>query len=280
MSLKSKVGLGTVQFGIPYGISNIHGQTTPDEVAEILNVAKEEGISVVDTASAYGTSEARLGNNPLTEFKVVSKFMPVDESGSINEQLNKSLRALHLKCLYGYLSHRPMDLLAHPDHWIELNRLKDSGLIKKIGFSFNAPSEVERMLSLGWMPDLIQVPFNYLDKRFKPYCKQLKDLGCEVHTRSAFLQGLFFKNVSELPPFFDSVKPVIRELQRLGESLPCALLKYCVVQEFIDCVIIGLNTPDQLTENLKMIDNVDLLPHLSSTIAEQQTLDPSEWPMK
>ena len=70
-----KIGLGTVQFGIPYGISNQKGQTSVLEVARILTLAKQKGVGIIDTASAYGTAEKVLGQHDLSAFKVVSKFI-------------------------------------------------------------------------------------------------------------------------------------------------------------------------------------------------------------
>ena len=58
-----KLGLGTVQFGTDYGISNKLGQTSADEVRKILEFAAGHGIRYLDTAPAYGTSEAVLGEN-------------------------------------------------------------------------------------------------------------------------------------------------------------------------------------------------------------------------
>ena len=56
-----KLALGTVQFGLPYGITNQQGQVPSDEVARMLKLAAASGIDTLDTASTYGTSESVLG---------------------------------------------------------------------------------------------------------------------------------------------------------------------------------------------------------------------------
>ncbi|MCZ7635911.1 MAG: aldo/keto reductase [Verrucomicrobia bacterium] len=59
-----KLGLGTAQFGMNYGISNTSGQIAPDDVRRILQKASEHGISVLDTVAGYGNAEAVLGQCP------------------------------------------------------------------------------------------------------------------------------------------------------------------------------------------------------------------------
>ena len=57
----SRVGLGTVQFGMDYGISNKTGQVRFADVVEIFETAREQGLNFIDTAPVYGNSEATIG---------------------------------------------------------------------------------------------------------------------------------------------------------------------------------------------------------------------------
>lgn len=273
----ARIGLGTVQFGLPYGISNTAGQTPPDEAARILEHARNVGITVIDTASAYGTAEEVLGKLNLTGFRIISKFMPPENGSGISAQLERSLSHLKTGSLYGYLAHRPAEVVANPWQWHEATRLKEQGLIQKIGFSFNDPAEVDMVLEMGWLPDLTQVPFNYFDQRFKKHGILLHNKGCEVHSRSAFLQGLFFKQNGELPAFFDVVKPLLRTLQKNRDTLAGGLLAYCLKQEFIDYVIVGVNNEHQLAENLRLLRQAESLPELQLNIPEN-IVNPSAWP--
>jgi aryl-alcohol dehydrogenase-like predicted oxidoreductase len=277
MALTAKIGLGTVQFGIPYGIGNTRGITSEEEVSSILAFACENGISLLDTAPSYGKSEEVLGNNNLQNFKVVSKIMLQDNNQSISEQLTKSLNHLKVSSLYGYLAHRPMEIINDPKRWDKLLKLKETGRIEKIGFSFNEVSETEAVLSMGIIPDLAQVPFNYLDNRFLSSMIELKKRGCEIHTRSSFLQGLLFCDPNRLSSFFNEVKPVITELQKKGEQLPGMLLRYCLENPIIDYVIIGVNTLEQLIENLNLFPEAKPLNSLDFQLKEE-IVTPSKWP--
>ena len=275
MKISEKLGLGTVQFCLPYGISNNAGQTASDEVGKILGTAKAYKVEVLDSASAYGNSENVLGQNDLSSFKMISKFMPPQDE-SISIQLENSLKILGLNSLYGYLAHRPGEILKDPEHWKELQKFKETGKVQKIGFSLNEPEELAQLLSKNFYPDLVQVPFNYFDRRFETAVKELKNRGCEIHTRSAFLQGLFFMDPHKLDDFFNEVKPIIANLQE-EEPLNGALLKFVLEKSYIDKVIIGVENERQLVQNIENLDTSSSLPELERKISDN-ILIPSKWP--
>lgn len=278
MSLTSKIGLGSVQFGIPYGVSNVEGQTTKEEVSKILSLANKKEIKLIDTAAAYGNAEEVLGGFDLSSFEVVSKFMPSTEQETLEHQFESSLQKLNLSSLYGYLAHRPLDIIENPNQWETLQKLKKEGKIKKIGFSLNTPSEIENLILKGFVPSLVQVPYNYLDNRFKDVLIDLKRNGCEIHTRSSYLQGLFFMNTLKLNSFFDEAKPIIKSLQdECNESLSGVLLKYVLDLPFIDKVILGIENSNQFQSNLNNIEIASSLEERFFNISES-ILMPSNWP--
>lgn len=279
MQLKSKLGLGSVQFGIPYGISNTDGQTTPAEVGEILSVASINGINTIDTASSYGNAESVLGENRLDNFQIVSKYMNPPRGVLIEKQLLKTLSDLRVNSLYGYLAHQPIEILNSPAQWEELKTFQLKKLVKKIGFSLNRPEELDTLLNKGYIPDIIQVPFNYLDNRFETMMNMLKQKECEIHTRSVFLQGLFFRDPCNLPRYFDLVKPVLSKLQSLELFLPGALLSFVAEKSFIDKVILGVENKQQFLQNLSAMETgvKYALPVLEDFIPEN-ILTPSNWP--
>lgn len=278
MDLCKKLGLGTVQFGMDYGIANTFGRTSEDEVERILNFAHKNGIAYLDTASAYGEAEEVLGKNDISGFRTVSKFMPPEKGGTVEQELNKTLERLHVRSIYGYLAHRPEALLKDKEQWKELRNLKETGKVKKIGFSLNRPEELDLLLALGMHPDLIQVPYNFFDRRFKTQMFAMKNEGCEIHTRSAFLQGLFFKDVEELPNHFEVVKENIEALRsEHGENLSGALLKFVFDQDFIDAVIVGVNHLGQLKQNMENYKTANTIDLAVANIPET-ILMPSLWP--
>ena len=276
MDLRTKIGLGTVQFGIDYGISNQIGKTLKTEVIDILKTAYGLEINLIDTAIAYGDAETVIGSCDVSRFRVVSKFMSSENYGSVSSQLNKSLKKLKVSKLYGYLAHRPMSLIEKPKDWEELIKLKKDGKIDKIGFSLNTTNELQLLIDRGFKPDLIQVPYNYFDKRFENLMIKLKKEGCEVHSRSTFLQGLFFMKPAQLSSFFNDIKPIIKKLQNDNKFLAGALLKYVLKKDFIDKVIVGVENSQQLIQNISDLENAEELEEFNTTI-KNEIITPFLW---
>jgi aryl-alcohol dehydrogenase-like predicted oxidoreductase len=250
----SKLALGTVQFGLNYGISNKVGKTEIDEISKILNLASLNGITVLDTASVYGESEKLIGINNASQFKVVSKFSKsISTSDDLIESLKLSLENLKIESIYGYIAHDSDSLIEYPFLWDTLQNFKKKGLVKKIGYSLYFPEQLEDLLKLNYVPDLIQIPYNIIDQRFKDYFPSLKSIGCEIHARSIFLQGLFFVNPENLSSFFDPIKPFLLKLRKKfidDKSLANFLIRYVLENPYIDKVVFGVNNEYQLKQNL------------------------------
>lgn len=263
-----------MQFGLPYGIANRTGQPDKNTVKSVLELACYNDISVLDTASAYGTAELVLGEIGTDGFQIVSKYMPPESNVSIEEQLHNTLEILKHDSLYGYLSHRPQNLLKHPEQWEVLTEQKEAGFIRKIGYSLNEPSELDQLLEAGIIPDLVQVPVNYFDRRFVPYFETLKSHGTEIHARSAYLQGLFF--LRDFPERFIPVAQTVRNLQTSIKYLPAALLAHVMSYSSIDKVIIGVQNPAQLTDVLNSLDSAETLPAFDQQLPDD-ILMPSKW---
>lgn len=274
--LSEKIGLGTVQFGSDYGIANSNGIVPEEDVEAILNFFRARGGRILDTASAYGTAEEVLGKFDLNGFDVVSKWMPPTNKQSISDLLTGSLNKLRIEKFYGYLAHRPYYVLENPERWQEVLQLKKQGLVDKIGFSLNRPEELTALKKAGLTPDLIQVPYNYFDRRFDNVCSKFKEKGGEVHTRSAFLQGLFFVPSEGLNPHFDEVKGILSVLQNNNLNLAGELLGFALQNPWADSVIVGVDNEKQLKMNFELIDSVSGLPVYEKSISDS-ILIPSNW---
>ena len=243
-----------------------------------MKFAINNEIKYIDTASSYGNAENVLGKYNLTTLNVISKFSPQEIGGKISFQLNNSLSKLNVSSLYALLAHNPLSLLNDERQWDELLLLRQNKLVKKIGFSLYYPNDLYKLIEKGMIPDLVQVPFNYFDTRFLDSIKELKKNGCEIHTRSTFLQGLFFQNPNNLSFFFEVAKPAIAELQlQYSNNLPSALLKYVIDLEFIDVVVLGIENLNQLICNLNNLGNCPPLKENNYKFSES-ILVPTNWP--
>jgi len=179
------------------------------------------------------------------------------------------------------LFHNANSAIQNPRIVAELKELQRRGVVNKVGYSVYTPDELNELIKLYGRPDIIQIPFNLLDQRFEELARYLHQKGVEVHTRSTFLQGLFFKSTEELSEFFQPVIPYLKELKSTFPDkgkLARMLLSYSLSQEFIDCVVLGVNNDLQLQENLKIPETYyDDLPRQLNTIPENILL-PYLWP--
>jgi aryl-alcohol dehydrogenase-like predicted oxidoreductase len=278
MNRNTKIVLGTVQFGLQYGV-NSAGRPSQEAVKSILNEAAKGGITTLDTSSAYGNSEEILGEcvTPEENFKIVSKY-PKGET-SVCEMFNSSLKRLKVDQLYGYLLHHFEVYKNNPSVWDEFMALKESGKVQKIGFSLYTPEELEFILKNKSPFDLIQVPFNIFDRKFLPYMKELHDKGVEIHVRSTFLQGLFFKDREALP---EKLKPMKKYLLQLDEfskqsglSISEMALNYNLQNPYIDGVLIGVDNVEQLKMNLTSVKDMPI--DIEIEVKEQELLNPVNW---
>ena len=279
-----KIALGTVQWGLDYGISNTNGIPTDAELDAIVRLAVQNRIDLFVTASQYGNAEQRVGNYTTNNSSVVSKFSSVNHS-SLENEIQGSLERLNVEQLYGYLFHSPKDLINAPLLWDQMQHLKVEGKVKKIGYSLYTPEELELFLNNNWIPDIVQLPYSLLDRKFEPYFEQLKSLGTEIHIRSVFLQGLYFKSMETLSPKFNDLKSTLKEVAviatEFGLTVVELALNFVLKNEYVDYAVIGVEQANQLKEiiNASKIDfSKSIHERVNALTVENPTLlNPTNW---
>ena len=278
-----KIALGTVQFGLDYGINNHKGIIKKTEINSMLDYAKSNGINLLDTAQAYGKSERIIGLSKSSGFNFITKLKPGISSGEITQCIIMSCNNLNVKVIEGVLFHDFNDFLKTPKLFEELKLSKKNGLINKIGFSLYFTHELEYLLEQNISFDIIQIPFSVFDQRFKKYFKQLKEKNIEIHARSIFLQGLVFMNPSELSNHFDNYKTHFelfqKKCQKLNHSISSICLNLVYRHKEIDRVIIGVSSLKELKENLDYLsENVYNLEDFDSfKIEDENIILPVNW---
>ena len=285
----NRLALGTVQFGMPYGIANQAGQVTRLEAKAMLQLASTNGIDTLDTAIAYGESEMCLGEVGTQGFKLVTKLPAVpddcaDVSGWVKQQLNASLSRLGVTAAYGLLLHRSEQLLGpHGAALYQvLQELKGRGQVQKVGVSIYSPSELVA-LTPRYCFDLVQAPFNLVDRRLYStgWLKRLKDDDVEVHTRSAFLQGLLLMAQADIPdkfsPWGGLWQTWHRWLSDRDDSAVQACLAFPLSCPEIDRVIVGTDSVSQLAQIVSAA-NAQPLSDLPDLQCEEDSLiNPAKW---
>ena len=277
-----KLALGTVQFGLDYGVTNYDGQVTIDKVKSILNYAKDNGIDTLDTAAGYGNSEQVLGEVGVNDYQVVTKTTSLKNGiDGVIKGFYQSLDSLNIGQVDGLLIHNIDDTkdkrfgkLFH-----KLNELKEEGVIKKIGFSTYTPEQVDFLLE-NFDFDLIQVPFNVFDTRLVEggQLKALKKKNIEIHARSVFLQGVLL-SLDSLSDYFTTWDAQFEQYQELVREKELSLLEYALnfalnTQE-LDKILVGVDSVNQLTDIVNAFkSDVDLK---AFKIDDINLLNPNLW---
>ena len=267
--------LGTVQFGLAYGINNRIGQPEQQRVFAILDRALAAGIDRLDTAAAYGEAEKVLGEyirsrQVADRVKVVSKLRPdfldntskrtISLEQALTEEVQASLERLGLARLDGYLLHSAScEQLNHAELGAALAAVREAGLVRQVGASLYTPEQAMTALKTDWL-DAVQVPYNILDRRldqagfFDRNSRRTHPLT--VYVRSLLLQGLLMMPEQEIPPHLSAIVPHLRELDQwlAGQGIDrlAAAFGFVASRPGVDAVVVGVDSVEQLEQYLAL----------------------------
>ncbi len=273
-----KLGLGTVQFGQAYGVSNITGQVSPDDVCAILEHAAAAGIRVLDTAANYGEAEAVLACQNTQAFRVITKTAS-GRNGveAVIARARQSAQTLGADTL---LVHAAADL-QDAALWPALQRLKSEGVFGRVGISAYA-SDDPAALAERFRPDVMQLAISMLDQRLirDGTLARLKDLNVEVHARSIFLQGLLFMDT--LPEKLRHAAPALvaikDEIAKAGSTPLAAALGFVLSRPEIEVALVGVTQPIELEEILEAAANpAPVMDWRILALEDETALTPSRW---
>ena len=258
----TKLCLGTVQFGMDYGIQG-NGQPDLSKAIEILTTAYDAGIRTYDTASAYGNAEHVI-NIFLSQssihrknVRIISKTKSSDLQ--ILNDAKSSLKNIGIKYLDGCLLH-DADLVFNPNAVQNMRCLKETGMTKEIGVSVYTPEQALKCLDYDFV-DIIQVPYNIMDRRLDKcdFFTKAKSLGLEIYVRSVLLQGLLMMNPDQLPTHMKFAESDVRKYQTVCKHNNLGFFEGAVGYVFqhpdIDYLVFGVDNLLQLNDYLNLASN-------------------------
>ena len=267
----SRLLLGTVQFGLNYGIANTQGKPSFERVKAILKTALDNGITSLDTAAAYGDSEEVLGK-ALAELgiadrmTIVSKVPPLPSGCAplafITDSVQNSLKRLRLPVIPLILFHNELDWCHHE----ELSSLIARGMIKAAGVSLDS---LECAATADASP-YVQLPCNVFDHRFDEKIK--KHSAGHIFIRSVYLQGLAVMPKEKIP--FPELLAYREKLESFGLPMQELCMRYLLSFPGGVSVLTGVDTPEQLQENCRMAALGPLPPDLLKLVTETVPLLP------
>lgn len=259
------------------------------QVFKILDLAYKSKITFLDTAASYGNSEERIGeylrSNKDKKFRIITKF-DLKKNNTLNQSLEKSLHNLKVDYVDTIMFHNYQDFeslkVEEINTLLELKGVK----YKKLGISLYTNDQVQEILKKDIF-EVVQLPFNVLDNEFQRgnYLKELKNKNIEVHTRSVYLQGLFFMQKERIPQKLWGLNKYLDKYDSIarfyGVDKSSLALHYALSKRYIDYVLVGVDSVDQLRINIKYLNTIvpkEALKALDEIcVSEIILLNPSTW---
>lgn len=288
----SKLVLGTVQFGLDYGVANKTGKPTQGEVDAIVDFLYGKGLNTFDTAQAYGDSEKVLGQaiKDKKDIFVISKLKSEEFDDRLIEKVDRSLEFLGAGSLYGLLMHDCTMLYNWNTRYEKMIKdLLGQQKIKNFGVSIYTQDEFDKALDNEFI-DFIQIPFNIFDQRAVSlgWFEKAKKKNKLLFIRSVFLQGLLLMHSSSTPKKLLHAKPYLEKLELLCRKYN--MKKNRLAMSFVNTlaadslIVFGCDNLFQAKENLKEFNDLeslkpDIIEELTKTFKEidQSVNNPSRW---
>ena len=289
---KKNLVLGTTKFGMDYGLADSTQKVLREELGQIFELCRMYKIEIFDTAPSYGDAEIILGEERCAEYaKIITKVQKINQSiidaatvQEIESRFAKSLTNLQCDSLYGLLVHDVKDLLKPGAeslvNW--LYKLRNKSVVSKIGVSVYSPEEA-RTLFQKFEFDLVQIPYNIFDQRFKQTetISWLLDREIEIHARSLFFKGLLLKpNIDpQLPTdLIEHHKKFHQYLNKTNVSAFEACLFFAKCNPQIDRWVIGVSTENQLEKLLSCKEGeVSNIQFEDWALNNTEVIDPRFW---
>ncbi|MBT3350052.1 MAG: aldo/keto reductase [Nitrospinaceae bacterium] len=269
---------------IGFGAMTIGGAFGPvdnDESNRALHAAIDGGMNFIDTSDAYG---AGLSENVIGKFlkersdrhdiiiftKGGNNMTTGDRDFTpeyISNALENSLKRLEVEAVDLYLLHNPkLDNMQAEDSYAVLEKAKDDGKLKNWGVSVNTDEECDYAVSQS-RPSVMQMEYNILSQSPADSFARAKGAGMGVISRVPLKRGFLSGKIDEtfefaegdrrknaLSPenirkFQDQLNRVRDVAGQLNISPAAAALRFCVSNTDVSCVIPGIRTAEQSTQN-------------------------------
>jgi aryl-alcohol dehydrogenase-like predicted oxidoreductase len=295
----SRLTLGTVQFGLPYGVANRVGKPSYADVIKILAVALDGGVNCFDTAAAYATSEEVLGKalhqlNALDNCIIFTKVSPLDKKAcddpqlaraAIERSVDESRRRLRMDTVPAVLFHCEADAR----YMDVLDNLVTRGWIRYAGISCGNLPDLAKSCVERERPSVLQLPTNLLDRRHRDsgIFSWAASQGIAVFIRSVYLQGLLLMDEDQIPTHLKAVLPARRQLTRIADAagIPLAelALRHAITQD-VTSVLVGVDNEQQMLDNLRVFRRGPLPADVTAAVEAirpdlpAELVTPSMWP--
>ncbi len=308
MSPVSKFVLGTAQLGLDYGIANSAGRPSSAVSSEIVKLAISNGVSLIDTARAYGESEMVVAQSLQSGWQgraqVITKLSPLGDcpadaldhvvNAFVDASVHLSRANLRQQKIDVLMLHRANHLYAWGGAvWRRLLELKSLDFIGELGVSVQSPNELMDALA-NESVSYIQLPMNILDWRWKDAVPKIREAKLtrrlSIHVRSAYLQGVLLSqevavwhaaNVDNALGCIEWLNDTVIKLGRRSVADLC--VGYLASLDWVDGIVVGVETIEQVQSNIELFglqgltaDQVRAIDGNRPVLSES-SLNPARW---
>lgn len=279
-----EVILGSANFAQGYGL--LENNLPISDIEQLLSLAHDEGIKLVDTSPSYGDSEKILGDLADGRFEFITKFSNFDaENLELEEKIDGSLARLKTTHLHAMLFHRSSDLLGSNGKKLlrKALELKESGIITNVGVSIYDPAELDSISEIDFL-DIVQGPLNVFDQRIiaTGWASKMESLGIQFHARSIFLQGMLLLAPGDIPDKmrkFESSWLAYHDWMSSkgleGAEAPCSFIKD---KTQVSAAVVGVNSTGQLREIMSAFEHTEKYDGTELRTNDLNLIDPRNWP--
>jgi aryl-alcohol dehydrogenase-like predicted oxidoreductase len=289
----SAVSLGTASLGTTYGIAapGSGARPTRDLAIALIQEAVAGGITLIDTAPAYGEAERlvgdAVGNDPrvLVATKVAADMCAADVASSLESSLS-ALRRDTADIVQIHNATR--QTIEQGEVTQALVAAKRRGRIRVLGASVYGEDAALAAIEAGWF-GVLQIAYNLLDQRMaRVVIPKAAAAGIGVIVRSAYLKGALTARAAWLPAPLEALRAAatrVRDELAAGswEALPRTALRFCLSASHVATVLVGVSTIAELdaalaAEAAGALDPTTLARASRLAIVDDELLNPSRWP--
>ena len=291
----SSIGFGSVELGMDYGIKvpGRYGKPNKETAKQILHQALDSGINLFDTAPGYGDSESLLGayiGDQECYFATKITIAKNDniELEDIERKIGESLKKLRRECIDILQVHNTTAETGGRDSLLAaLDNLRKKGLIRFLGVSVYGAKDAMAAIE-GDFFDVIQIAYSILDQRMREkIIPALAKNNIGVLSRSAYFRGMLTEKIEHLDEEWRFLKDAVAAIKNKfnitdWDDLMKLALKFCLAQQEIDSVLVGIHNPDELafavaTGKEAKLDKNTLDKLLTLGIKDNYWVEPLNW---
>ena len=298
----SEISLGTVELGMDYGIpaQGAHRRPSKVDAARLLNRALDLGVNLIDTAQAYGESEAIIGRalkSRRNEYNLATKISSLSWDGYTGRELRErvegsiaeSLRTLQTDIIDLLYIHNATPELIQCGEIVEImQRAQRAGYARFIGTTTYGEAAPLAVLKDGHF-DCVQIAYNLLDRQFEervlPLAKK-NDVGVVI--RSVLLKGALTHRYAHLPEELRELRTAVNQVNSLRDtqdtSLPELAYRFVLAHPAVSTALVGTSRVHELEEIVSFAGGdplpSKLLDNLREIVVSPDQINPGTWPFR